>query len=225
MAEKQFNFTYQSILKLWQNISKLFRFVGILPSWSQVIATQLRPQEDWRKRILHVASIFLKESCPDQLMISGNWSFPRVQHPKFQSNPLKCPENYNKTKQQNRTNLISEVGMILSLCVTVPRKITKMSHKNATKYEYCKYNCSNQYKPVAMLTPAAATFRRAGDDIPADIKTLMELSTSWTWPATATATRIQKDSETRTNKSHHGTLSSISAQMCSLSVSSEQDAK
>ena len=70
---------------------------------------------------------------------------------------------------------------------------TKMSHKNATKYEYCKYNCSNQCKPVAMLTPAAATFRRAGDDIPADIKTLMELSTSWTWPATATATRIQKD--------------------------------
>lgn len=122
MAEKQFNFTYQSILKLWQSISKLFRFVGILPSWSQVIATQLRPQEDWRKRILHVASIFLKESCPDQLMISGNWSFPRVQHPKYQSNPLKCPENYNKTEQHNRTNLISEVGMILSLCVTVPRK-------------------------------------------------------------------------------------------------------
>ena len=57
----------------------------------------------------------------------------------------------------------------------------KCYRKTLPTTKYYKYNRSSQYKPVAMLTPAAATFRRAGDDIPADIKTLMELSTSWTW--------------------------------------------
>ena len=60
-------------------------------------------------------------------------------------------------------------------------------------------------RPDAMLTPAAATFRRAGDDIPADMSTVIELSTSWTLHL-APKSQPKHAKTIKTSKNHLGEL-------------------